>query len=75
MAGLKHVDMALDPAIVRLANMQTNRYKYFRWTPKAARVSFVFMVVIPSIVGVIGYSTDGKWDLRAKRRGDDPREY
>lgn len=38
--------------------MQTNRYKYFRWTPKAVRVNIVFMLVIPSIVAAIGYSTD-----------------
>ncbi|KAK5664234.1 hypothetical protein OQA88_450 [Cercophora sp. LCS_1] len=75
MAGLKHYEMALDPAIVRLAHMKTNRYKYFRWTPRTAWITFMYVAFVPSVVGVIAYSTDGKWDLRAKRRGDDMREF
>ncbi|KAK3333691.1 hypothetical protein B0T19DRAFT_440434 [Cercophora scortea] len=70
MAGLKHFKMALDPAIIRLGNMNSNRYKYFRWTPYTAWLSFVYIGVVPGIVGYIAYTTDGKWDLRAKRRGD-----
>ncbi|KAK0722855.1 hypothetical protein B0T26DRAFT_704311 [Lasiosphaeria miniovina] len=75
MAGLKHAKVALDPAIVRLGNMNTNRYKYFRWTPRTAWITFMYVAVVPSIVGVIAYSTDGKYDLRAKRRGDTIYEY
>ncbi|KAL1875748.1 hypothetical protein VTK73DRAFT_9809 [Phialemonium thermophilum] len=70
MAGLKHYKMALDPAIIRLGNMTTNRHKYFRWTPRTAGITFVYAVVVPSIVGYFAYTTDGLWDFRAKRRGD-----
>ncbi|KAK1779195.1 hypothetical protein QBC45DRAFT_411936 [Copromyces sp. CBS 386.78] len=73
--GLKHYKLAQDPAFVRLSNMTNNRYKYFRWTPRTARLSFVYMVVVPGIVGYIAYKTDGKYEFRAKLRGDDIREY
>ncbi|KAI1412917.1 NADH:ubiquinone oxidoreductase 6.6kD subunit [Hypoxylon sp. FL1857] len=70
MAGLEHYRMALDPAIQKLGAMTTNRHKYFRWTPRTARITFMFVVVVPSIFGVVAYKTDGKYDFRAKRRGD-----
>jgi hypothetical protein len=81
--------------------MTSNRHKYFRWTPRTARITFVYAIVVPAIVGYFSYTTDvsehlssnlspnqiirqvvamrgtanasigkGKWDLRAKRRGD-----
>ncbi|KAL2024412.1 hypothetical protein VTK56DRAFT_8223 [Thermocarpiscus australiensis] len=70
MAGLPHNKMAMDPALVRLGNMINNRYKYFRWTKRTAGITFMYVVVVPSIVGYLGWYTDGLWDLRAKRRGD-----
>ncbi|KAB5558015.1 hypothetical protein GE09DRAFT_1104419 [Coniochaeta sp. 2T2.1] len=70
MGGLQHYKMALDPAIIRLGNMNTNRYKYFRWTPRTARITFIWVAVVPAIVGYIAYKTDGLYDLRAKRKGD-----
>ncbi|KAK0623340.1 hypothetical protein B0T14DRAFT_564713 [Immersiella caudata] len=70
MAGLEHFKMALDPAIVRLGHMQTNRHKYFRWTPRTAWITFVYVAVVPGICTYIAYKNDGLWDLRAKRRGD-----
>ncbi|KAK4137453.1 hypothetical protein BT67DRAFT_438715 [Trichocladium antarcticum] len=70
MAGLPHHKMALDPALVRIGNVSTNRYKYFRWNKRTVTVNIIFVLVIPSIIGYIGYKTDGKYDLRAKRRGD-----
>ncbi|ROW12580.1 hypothetical protein VMCG_00237 [Cytospora schulzeri] len=70
MAGLKHFKMAMDPAIVRLANMSTNRHKYFRWTPRTALITINFMVLVPSLLGAVAYSTEGKYNFRAKRRGD-----
>ncbi|KAK3943011.1 hypothetical protein QBC46DRAFT_338982 [Diplogelasinospora grovesii] len=70
MAGLPHNKMAMDPALVRLGNMSAQRYKYFRWTPRTAWISFMFLGVVPACVGYVAYTTDGKWDLRAKRRGD-----
>lgn len=38
--------------------MITNRYKYFRWTKRTAAISFVYVFVVPSIVGYLGYKTD-----------------
>ncbi|KAH8668312.1 hypothetical protein BX600DRAFT_548679 [Xylariales sp. PMI_506] len=75
MAGLKHYQMAFDPSIQKLGNMQTNRAKYFRWTPRTARITFMYVVFVPAIVGLIAYKTDGKWDLRGKRKGDLLSEY
>ncbi|EON98118.1 putative nadh:ubiquinone oxidoreductase subunit protein [Phaeoacremonium minimum UCRPA7] len=77
MAGMQHYKMALDPAIIRLnrADMTNNRYKYFRWTPRTAWITFVYVGLVPALFGIVAYSTDGKYDLRAKRRGDDIREF
>lgn len=38
--------------------MYVNRHKYFRWTPRTAGITFMYMVVVPAIVGYIGYTTD-----------------
>ncbi|KAI0393619.1 NADH:ubiquinone oxidoreductase 6.6kD subunit [Xylariaceae sp. FL0594] len=70
MGGLQHYRMAMDPAIQKLGAMTTNRHKFFRWTKRTAGLTFIYAVVVPSIVGVIAYRTDGLYDLRAKRKGD-----
>ncbi|KAH8890900.1 hypothetical protein GQ53DRAFT_747133 [Thozetella sp. PMI_491] len=70
MGGLDHFKLRQDPAIVRLSHMIENRYKYFRWTPRTAWISFVYIVAVPATVGYLGYQQDGKWDLKAKLRGD-----
>ncbi|EMR70242.1 putative nadh:ubiquinone oxidoreductase subunit protein [Eutypa lata UCREL1] len=75
MAGLQHYRMAMDPAIQKLGTMTSNRHKFFRWTPRTARITFVYTVVIPAIALFAGYQTDGKFDLRAKRKGDLVAEY
>ncbi|KAJ8124679.1 hypothetical protein O1611_g8961 [Lasiodiplodia mahajangana] len=75
MAGLQHYRMAMDPAIQKLGTMTTNRHKYFRWTKRTAGLTFVYAIIVPSIVGLIAYNTDGKYELRAKRRGDLVYEY
>jgi hypothetical protein len=38
--------------------MIQNRYKYFRWTKRTAGITFVYVAVIPTIIGYIGYKTD-----------------
>lgn len=38
--------------------MQTNRYKFFRWTPRTANITVMYLVVVPAILGVIAYKTD-----------------
>ncbi|KAI1374691.1 NADH:ubiquinone oxidoreductase 6.6kD subunit [Hypoxylon crocopeplum] len=70
MAGVEHYRMAMDPAIQKLGNMTTNRHKYFRWTSRTARITFMYAVVVPVIFGIVAYKTDGKYDFRAKRKGD-----
>ncbi|KAF2965991.1 hypothetical protein GQX73_g7579 [Xylaria multiplex] len=75
MAGLQHYRMAMDPAIQKLGTMTTNRHKYFRWTPRSAGLTFVYAIAVPFVVGVIAYQTDGKYEFRAKRKGDLISEY
>ncbi|KAI1423580.1 NADH:ubiquinone oxidoreductase 6.6kD subunit [Xylaria sp. FL1777] len=75
MAGIQHYRLALDPALQKLGTMTTNRHKYFRWTPRTAALTFAYLVVAPTIVGVIAYQTDGKYNFRAKRKGDFVAEY
>ncbi|KAI0386224.1 NADH:ubiquinone oxidoreductase 6.6kD subunit [Hypomontagnella monticulosa] len=75
MAGLQHYRMALDPAIQKLGTMTTNRHKYFRWTPRSARITFMYAIFVPTLFGIVAYTTDGKYDLRAKRKGDMIREF
>ncbi|OCK79695.1 hypothetical protein K432DRAFT_382841 [Lepidopterella palustris CBS 459.81] len=70
MAGHHNNSLAMDPALVKYANMYVNRYKFFRWTPRTAWINFAYVVAIPSVVGYLAYTTDGKWDFRGKRRGD-----
>jgi len=39
-------------------DMTTNRHKYFRWTPRTAWVTFVYVAVVPSIFGYMAYKSD-----------------
>ncbi|KAI9755547.1 MAG: hypothetical protein M1815_004861 [Lichina confinis] len=75
MAGGNPPTLAFDPAYVKWNNMMRNRYKYFRWTPRTTWITFAYVILVPSIFGYIGYSTDGKYELRGKRRGDTIAEY
>ncbi|KAI0122184.1 NADH:ubiquinone oxidoreductase 6.6kD subunit [Daldinia grandis] len=75
MVGVEHYRMAMDPAIQKLGNMTTNRHKFFRWTPRTARIAFMYTIAVPAIFGVIAYTTDGKYDLRVKRKGDMIKEF
>ncbi|KAI0912971.1 hypothetical protein F4823DRAFT_579484 [Ustulina deusta] len=63
MAGLQHYRMVMDPAIQKLGTMTSNRHKYFRWTPRTAGLNFVYLIVVPSILGVIAYQTDVRGPL------------
>jgi len=38
--------------------LTANRYKYFRWTPRHAWFSFLYMVAIPGALGYVAYNTD-----------------
>jgi len=60
----------MDPALLKWYQLNQNRYKYFKWTPKTVQASLIYVVIVPAIIGYIGYKTDGKYDLRNKLRGD-----
>ncbi|ODH45575.1 hypothetical protein GX48_08345 [Paracoccidioides brasiliensis] len=38
--------------------LNVNRYKYFRWTPRTASISFCYMALVPGILAYIGCKTD-----------------
>ena len=40
------------------SDMSANRYKYFRWTPRTAWITFVYVAVVPSVLGYVGYVTE-----------------
>lgn len=40
-----------------LIDMHQNRYKYFRWTPKTAKVTFMYVIVVPAALMALGYGT------------------
>ncbi|GAQ10277.1 hypothetical protein ALT_7598 [Aspergillus lentulus] len=67
--------LVLDPALQKYYELTANRYKYFRWTPRHAWLSFIYMIAIPGTLGYIAYKTDGKYEFRGKRRGDTILEY
>lgn len=39
-------------------DMTTNRHKFFRWTPRTARITFMYAVFVPVIFGIVAYKTD-----------------
>lgn len=56
-------------------DMSANRWKYFRWTPRTAWLSFVYMVAVPAAIGYVGWVSDvslsgfgGREVGRAKRK-------
>jgi len=60
----------MDPGLMNWYQMHMNRYKYFRWTPRTVKITFWYVVVVPSLVGLLAYKTDGKYNMRGKLRGD-----
>ncbi|KAF2084048.1 hypothetical protein K490DRAFT_69163 [Saccharata proteae CBS 121410] len=69
MAG-EHNTLSMDPALVKYGNINNNRYKYFRWTPRTVWITVAYVFIVPSMLGVVAYTTDGKYNMRGKRRGD-----
>ncbi|RJE22715.1 hypothetical protein PHISCL_04931 [Aspergillus sclerotialis] len=63
-------DMDSYVAVLDPIKFTANRWKYFKWTPRNAWLSVVYMALIPGTLAYIGYKTDGKYDFRGKRRGD-----
>jgi hypothetical protein len=50
----------IDPSnfFVFSPDMTMNRYKYFRWTKRTARITFAYCVVVPTIIGALCYWND-----------------
>lgn len=40
------------------AELNANRYKYFKWTPRNAWLTLLYVGIVPSIIGYVAYSTD-----------------
>ena len=38
--------------------MTTNRVKYFRFTPRTARITFMYVAFVPTLFGILAYQTD-----------------
>ena len=71
--------------------MIVNRHKYFKWTPRTTWLTLTYVVFVPAAFGYMGYMTDvrelrcsiaiantraqGKWNFRAKLRGDTASEW
>ena len=47
-----------DRKLKQAIDMMINRYKYFRWTPRTAWISFVYMTVIPSALLYAGWRVE-----------------
>ncbi|KAG7005311.1 hypothetical protein G7Y79_00020g048390 [Physcia stellaris] len=58
MAGHNHGALSMDPALVKYNNMSANRWKYFRWTPRTAWISTVYVVIVPAAFAYVGFVTD-----------------
>ncbi|KAG5981099.1 hypothetical protein E4U55_003313 [Claviceps digitariae] len=78
---MAHLNVKPDPAFLKLQAMQKTRHHFFRWTSRNARITFMYVVVVPAIFGYVAYKTDvakltvlveqkGLYNFRAKRRGD-----
>ncbi|KIW04805.1 uncharacterized protein PV09_03990 [Verruconis gallopava] len=76
LARMGHANtLNMDPALVKYANLYVKRHEYFRWTPRTARIAFMYVIAVPSLIGYVLYKTDGKFELRGKRRGDIMSDY
>ncbi|PUU74808.1 hypothetical protein B9Z19DRAFT_1032284 [Tuber borchii] len=71
MAGGHHREVLhQDPALIKYAQLNANRYKYFRWNARTAKISFIYAIVIPGALMTLAFKTEGKYNFRGKRRGD-----
>ena len=42
----------------RRTELNANRYKYFKWTPRNAWLTLLYVGIVPSIIGYVAYTTD-----------------
>ncbi|KAJ5994728.1 NADH:ubiquinone oxidoreductase 6.6kD subunit [Penicillium waksmanii] len=62
--------LVLDPALQKYYELNANRYKYFKWTPRHAWTSIIYAIAIPATLTFVAYKTDGLFELRGKRKDD-----
>ncbi|CAK4030088.1 NADH:ubiquinone oxidoreductase, subunit NDUFB4 [Lecanosticta acicola] len=55
--------------------MYVKRHEYFRWTPRTAWLTFTYVVAVPAAFIYMGWTTDGKYDMRGKLKGDTIAEF
>lgn len=50
----------MDQANANLGGIElnANRYKYFKWTPRNAWLTLLYVGIVPGIIGYVAYSTD-----------------
>lgn len=49
------------------ADANKYRYKYFRWTPRTAWITFVYTTLVPGALGYVAYKTDVRAVAMEKR--------
>lgn len=54
--------------------MNTNRHKYFRWTPRTAWITVAYVLVVPTMVGILAYKTDVSVTLEGQMGLEQPRD-
>ncbi|OQV05917.1 hypothetical protein CLAIMM_10572 isoform 2 [Cladophialophora immunda] len=47
-----------DPALEKYNQLNKERWRYFRWTPRTAFISFMYAIFVPSVVGYAFAKTD-----------------
>ncbi|TQS32137.1 hypothetical protein Golomagni_07556 [Golovinomyces magnicellulatus] len=55
------------PGLPEAAGCKT-RHQYFRWTPRTARITIMYVAVIPAIMGYIAYKTDVSADRHQRSK-------
>ncbi|KAF3309711.1 hypothetical protein TWF173_010691 [Orbilia oligospora] len=68
-----HVDY--DPALLKWNEMHRNRTKFFRLNSRAAKLTFWMVVAIPAATLGLSYWSEGRYELKGKRRGDIIKEF
>ncbi|KAK7897785.1 hypothetical protein LTR67_004415 [Exophiala xenobiotica] len=50
--------LRLDPAYEKYGQLNKERWKYFKWTPRTAWISFMYAIFVPTVVGYTFAKTD-----------------
>jgi len=58
-----------DPAIERWNLMREDVYKHFKFTPRAAVISIVGLLVFPASIYWVAANTDSRWKWGGTRKG------